>query len=75
MANRRNYRRDEIRRTEHGPAFENHNPGAGCNSTHVARSRAKWERRRARAERRTRGASLGKAHGGRPAPWSPDEEG
>jgi hypothetical protein len=63
VANRRNHRRGEARRTETGPRHENPNPGAGCNSTHVARSRAKWKRRRARAERRTDGQSTGKAPG------------
>lgn len=52
MSNRDNHRRGESRRTETGPRFENLNPGAGCNSTHVARSRAKWKRRNARKERR-----------------------
>lgn len=63
MAIRPNHRRGEARRTEHGPTFENPDPGAGCNSTHVAKSRMKWKRRRARAERRSDGASLGKAFG------------
>jgi hypothetical protein len=68
MSNRRSHRRDEARRTEHGPRFEHPNPGAGCNATHVARARAKWERRRSRAERRSGGRSLGKAFGGPPTP-------
>lgn len=53
MSNRQNYRRGESRRTENGPRWESRNPGAGCNSTHVARSRRKWKRRAARIERRT----------------------
>jgi len=53
MSNRPNPRRDEERRTENGPRWESKNPGAGCNSTHVARGRAKWKRRRARMMRRT----------------------
>lgn len=52
MSNRRNYRRDEARRTEHGPRFESHNPGEGCNSTHVARGRRKYKRREIRRQRR-----------------------
>lgn len=52
MSNHPNHRRGEDRRTEHGPRFENHNPGKGCNSTHVARSRKKWKRRQRRSERR-----------------------
>ena len=53
MSNRTNYRRGEARRTENGPRYESKNPGAGSNSTHVARARRKWKRSRARAERRT----------------------
>ena len=52
MSNHNNYRRDEQRRTENGPRHESQNPGAGCNSTHVARSRAKWKRRARRKIRR-----------------------
>ena len=52
MSNRPNHRRGEERRTEHGPRWESKNPGAGCNSTHVARARREWKRIRARAERR-----------------------
>jgi hypothetical protein len=37
MSNHTNHRRGEEKRTEHGPSYENHNPGKGCNSTHVAR--------------------------------------
>ena len=61
MSNRRNHRREEGRRTENGPRYENPNPGAGCNATHVAASRAKWKRRQARAYRRTYGESQGGA--------------
>lgn len=53
MSNRTNARRGDRRRTETGPSYESKNPGAGCNSTHVARSRRKWKRRAARSERRT----------------------
>lgn len=52
MSNKPNARRDEQRRTEHGPRYENPNPGAGCNATHVACARAKWKRRTARKQRR-----------------------
>ena len=52
MSNHVNRRRDEERRTEHGPRYESHNPGEGSNSTHVARSRRKWKRLGARSERR-----------------------
>jgi hypothetical protein len=53
MSNRTNPRRKKSKRTETGPRFENPNPGAGCNATHVARSRKKWKRVGARTERRT----------------------
>lgn len=53
MSNKPNHRREEQRRTEHGPRWENGNPGKGCNATHVARARKKHKRIRARAERRT----------------------
>jgi len=52
MSNKPNYRRDEDRRTENGPRYESKNPGAGCNSTHVARGRKKYKKSRQRAERR-----------------------
>ena len=53
MSNHRNYRRGENRRTENGPRWESMNPGAGCNSTHVARARKAWKRLNNRRERRT----------------------
>lgn len=53
MTNRNNARRDDKRRTEHGPRWENPDPGKGCNATHVARARAKWKRINARKARRT----------------------
>lgn len=53
MSNRPNRRRQESRRTEHGPRWESPNPGNGCNATHVARSRRKWKRVKNRTERRT----------------------
>lgn len=53
MSNKPNHRRGEERRTENGPRYENPDPGAGCNTTHVARSRRKWKTRQRRAERRT----------------------
>ncbi len=52
MSNHTNHKRNEDKRTETGPRFENPNPGAGCNSTHVARSRRKWKTRSRRRERR-----------------------
>lgn len=61
MSNRTNPRRKKTKRTETGPRFENANPGAGCNATHVARARKKWKRVAARSERRT-GRTTPKAH-------------
>ena len=53
MSNRRNHRRGQFRRSEHGPRYESHDPGKGCNSTHVARSRRAWKRIKNRSIRRT----------------------
>lgn len=44
MSNHDNHRRSETKRSEHGPRWENGDPGAGCNSTHVARGRRKRKR-------------------------------
>jgi hypothetical protein len=52
VSNHKNHRRGEERRTEHGPRYENPNPGAGCNATHVARARRKYRDRGRRAKRR-----------------------
>lgn len=52
MSNHDNARRGEHARTEHGPRWESKDPGAGCNSTHVARSRRKWKRVLTRRDRR-----------------------
>jgi hypothetical protein len=52
MSNRKNYRRGDEYRTEHGPRYESADPGKGCNSTHVARSRKKWSNRLRRKKRR-----------------------
>lgn len=57
MSNHRNHRRGEERRTEHGPSWENPDPGKGCNSTHVARARRKWKKHANRSFRRTGFAS------------------
>jgi hypothetical protein len=54
MSNRPNHRRNELRRTENGPRWESHNPGKGCNSTHVARSRKGWKQIKERITRRLR---------------------
>ena len=55
MSNHKNHRRKGDKNTGTGPRYENSNPSAGCNSTHVARSRRKWHDRRRRANRRNGG--------------------
>jgi hypothetical protein len=52
MSTKPNHRRKHGRIQGNGPRWENPNPEAGCNSTHVARSRRKWQNRRRRQERR-----------------------
>lgn len=52
MSNHANHRRGEKYRSEHGPRYENADPGHGCNSTHVARGRRKWKTLWRRAKRR-----------------------
>jgi len=52
MTNRNNPRRGDRHRMEHGPRWENPDPGKGCNSTHVAKARRKWKQINRRAERR-----------------------
>lgn len=63
MSNHDNHRRGEGKRTENGPRWENSNPGAGCNSKHVAKSRADWKKIRNRSERRN-GMATPKVRGG-----------
>jgi hypothetical protein len=53
MSQKINHRRDGKRHQDHGPRWENGNPMAGCNSTHVARSRSSWRTLGRRIERRT----------------------
>lgn len=53
MSNHDNHRRGDVRRSEHGPRYESHDPGKGCNSTHVARGRRAWKRITQRKARRT----------------------
>jgi hypothetical protein len=59
MSSKPNHRRGQGRIQGNGPRFENGNPEAGCNSTHVAHSRKTWKTMGRRAERRTglRGAN------------------
>lgn len=52
MSSKPNHRRQHERVLERGPRWENTNPAAGCNSTHVARARRAWQTMRRRAERR-----------------------
>ena len=78
MSNHKNHRRGEDARTEHGPTWENPDPGAGCNATHVARGRRDWRTLGRRAERRTGRLVPKVMHFSRgpavpPAPVEPDE--
>lgn len=52
MSQRINHRRERKRYQDNGPRYENGNPMAGCNSTHVARARRGWRNIRRRKERR-----------------------
>jgi hypothetical protein len=77
MSSKPNHRRGEPRRQDHGPTWESPTPSAGCNSTHVARSRSWWKKQINRVERRTGGVKSGpkyrKQARVRP-PIKPDEE-
>lgn len=53
MTQRKNPRREGVRRQDNGPTWEGGPPNSGSNSTHVAKSRRKWKRRRSRVLRRT----------------------
>jgi len=53
MSQRPNHRRGEPRHQDNGPTYEGGPPNSGCNSTHVAKSRAKWKDRLHRSVRRT----------------------
>jgi hypothetical protein len=53
MSSGPNHRRGHGRIQGNGPRYENPNPEHGCNSTHVAKSRAEWKRLHARRIRRT----------------------
>ena len=64
MSTKPNHRRGHGRIQGNGPRFENPNPEAGCNSTHVARARSAWKTMARRAERRI-GANWKKFYGGR----------
>lgn len=69
------WKRKQKNRTEHGPSYENRNPGAGSNSTHVARARRWWQNFARRTERRTGSTSFGKFHGTRRIRPPIDEDG
>jgi len=58
MSSAPNHRRHHGRVQERGPRWENPNPAAGCNSTHVARARRKWRHHGRRKDRRNNRASL-----------------
>jgi len=53
MSQKINHRRGEDRHQDNGPRWENGDPMAGCNSTHVARARRSWRTLGRRLERRT----------------------
>jgi hypothetical protein len=61
MSSGPNHRRGHGRIQGNGPRYENANPEAGCNSTHVARARRKWQNRARRSERRN-GQTSSKVH-------------
>jgi hypothetical protein len=52
MSNQINHRRGHGRIQGNGPRYENGCPEKGCNSTHVARGRKKYKKRRNRISRR-----------------------
>lgn len=52
MSSKPNPRRGHDRVLERGPRYENSDPAAGCNSTHVARARNFWRTLNRRTERR-----------------------
>lgn len=52
MSSGPNHRRGHDRVLERGPRYENGNPAAGCNSTHVARGRKAWKLIYRKKERR-----------------------
>ena len=52
MSQHPNHRRDGKRHQDNGPRWENKNPMAGCNSTHVARARKGWRNLLRRITRR-----------------------
>lgn len=72
MSSHKNHRRGHGRIQGNGPRWENKNPEAGCNSTHVARARSAWKRLDARKERRT-GKSAAHPLRGRPVELPSDE--
>lgn len=65
MSQKINHRREGRRHQDNGPRWENGDPMAGCNSTHVARGRRAWKTIGRRLERRTGGhAGVGYHVGG-----------
>lgn len=59
MSNHANARRGEKYRSEHGPRYENGDPGAGCNSSGVAKGRKRYKRFLRRRDRRDGNRDLG----------------
>jgi len=58
MSSGPNHHRGHGRIQGNGPRYENPNPEAGCNSTHVARGRKKYRTLRRRRDRRRREREL-----------------
>jgi len=58
-----NHRRGHAKIQERGPRYENRDPSAGCNATHVAKGRKRWKLRDARKERRLAKLAVSQLHG------------
>jgi len=66
MSNHDNARRDEKKRSEHGPHWKGENKKRDCDAPSVARARKKRKREASRKERRTGVSST--FWGGKPRP-------
>lgn len=76
MSQKINHRREGKRYQDSGPCYESHTPNAGCNSTHVARSRSAWRKLGRRKLRRHGSRSSIRYHtgGGQQIPQIEDYE-
>lgn len=75
MSQRINHRREGKRHQDNGPRWENGDPTAGCNSTHVARARRGWRKLGRRIERRTGHKSIKVAYRVTGSRQQPEPEG